>query len=53
MFERRPIYRETAKEYQKASKKEKKDTGLLCEITGLKPRNYATRLLGNTEKPYM
>lgn len=46
MFERRPIYRETAKEYQKAKKKDK--TGILerfIKTTGLKNRNYAARLL--------
>ncbi|URA10649.1 hypothetical protein KDW03_02255 [Thermospira aquatica] len=46
MFERRPIYRETAKEYQKASKKEKKEIlDYFVRITGLKNRNYAARLL--------
>ncbi|URA10268.1 integrase catalytic domain-containing protein [Thermospira aquatica] len=46
MFERRPIYRETAKQYQKASKKEKMEIlDYFVRITGLKNRNYAARLL--------
>ncbi|URA10313.1 hypothetical protein [Thermospira aquatica] len=50
MFERRPIYRETAKQYQKASKKEKMEIlDYFVRITGLKNRNYAARLLRQHE----
>ncbi len=46
VFERKPIYRETAKEYQKARKRDK--TAILerfIKTTGLKNRKYAARLL--------
>jgi hypothetical protein len=46
MFERKPVYRETAKEYQKARKKDK---GAMLDYfvltTGLKSRNYAAKVL--------
>jgi len=46
MFERKPIYREIAKDYQNARKKEKtKMLDNFLQLTGLKNRNYAARLL--------
>ena len=45
MIERKPIYRETAKEYQKVRKKAKNEIlDRFLSITGLN-RNYAARLL--------
>ncbi|URA10324.1 hypothetical protein [Thermospira aquatica] len=54
MFERRPIYRETAKQYQKASKKEKMEIlDYFVRITGLKNRNYAATFLKNNLRESM